>query len=372
MNSVTHPAAGPKRFARRFIRAALAAAAVLYAASCQSLFVSDLEPDEAVVFYPSELVRTDSGWRAEIHGNVHDSNMDSALRRALIAMVRPDDSSSELERENFERRSRLLLADNLRWKRVRVHIADRYVDMSASDAGGHFYGEVFLTDAEVQKYGAKGRVPIAAQASPAGPAFDGSLVVVRDRGPIIISDIDDTIKISDVRDRKELMRNTFLRMYRETPGMPEFYRRLESSGATFFYVTASPWALYPELAEFAAPIYPPGAYRMKSFRMKDTDFFHLFKDPYDYKLEKIEPIIRSMPGRRFILIGDSGEKDPEAYTELARRFPESVIGVWIRSAYGDEKERMAKLGSGLRPNVFKIFRDPSEIDVNFSELKASR
>ena len=36
--------------------------------------------------------------------------------------------------------------------------------------------------------------------------------------------MDDTIKISFVCDKKELVRNTFLRKFRVVPGMPELYR----------------------------------------------------------------------------------------------------------------------------------------------------
>ena len=36
------------------------------------------------------------------------------------------------------------------------------------------------------------------------------------------------------------------------------------------------------------------------------------------------------PKRRFILIGDSGEKDPEVYREIQRRFPAQVQEIMIR------------------------------------------
>ncbi|KAI8050230.1 hypothetical protein BDF22DRAFT_745557 [Syncephalis plumigaleata] len=40
-------------------------------------------------------------------------------------------------------------------------------------------------------------------------------------------------------------------------------------------------------------------------------------------------IFNDFPHRRFILVGDSGEKDPEVYAEIARRFPDRVACIFI-------------------------------------------
>ena len=59
-------------------------------------------------------------------------------------------------------------------------------------------------------------------------------------------------------------------------------------------------------------------------------YWVLFPALLFYKTSTIESILRTYPQRRFVLVGDSGEKDPEVYAELARRFPEQVMHVFIR------------------------------------------
>jgi phosphatidate phosphatase APP1 len=130
----------------------------------------------------------------------------------------------------------------------------------------------------------------------------------------VISDIDDTIKITQVRDRRATLRNTFLRPFEPAPGMAEFCQNLaRSNHAEFHYVSASPWQLYLPLAEFVRSNgFPSGTFVLKKFRWKDRSFLSLFADPEKYKSAVIEPLLKRFPNRRFVLIGDSGEL-PEIY-----------------------------------------------------------
>ena len=66
----------------------------------------------------------------------------------------------------------------------------------------------------------------------------------------------------------------------------------------------------------------------------------LFADPLEYKLKQIEPILKMFPKRKFILIGDSGVKDPEVYKELFTRYPDQIEKFWIRDVNRAEDERM--------------------------------
>jgi len=79
----------------------------------------------------------------------------------------------------------------------------------------------------------------------------GAVYLLSPTGLSVISDIDDTIKVSEVGDREALLRNTFLKPYNPLPGMAEVYAGwATNSGASFQYVTASPWQLYPDLTAF--------------------------------------------------------------------------------------------------------------------------
>src|SRR5205807_10385096 len=150
-------------------------------------------------------------------------------------------------------------------------------------------------------------------------AVNGIIRLLPQTGISVISDIDDTIKISDVRDRKELLRNTFCRPYCPVPGMAQRYRSWDKSAdARFHYVSASPWQLYIPLAAFIRSNgFPEGTFQLKLFRWKDQTFFDLFRSPEKYKMTAIKPLFERFPHRKFVLVGDSGEKDPETYAALA-------------------------------------------------------
>ena len=67
--------------------------------------------------------------------------------------------------------------------------------------------------------------------------------------------------------------------------------------------------------------------------------------------------------RRFILIGDSGEKDPEVYGDIARAFPRQIDRILIRRAPGDRlgEARFAEAFAGLPANRWHVFDDPATV-----------
>lgn len=64
-----------------------------------------------------------------------------------------------------------------------------------------------------------------------------------------------------------------------------------------------------------------------------------------------------------MLVGDSGEKDPEIYAALARKYPHSVARICIRDVTGEARaaERYRMLFKDLPPGTWTIFREPDEI-----------
>jgi phosphatidate phosphatase APP1 len=51
----------------------------------------------------------------------------------------------------------------------------------------------------------------------------------------------------------------------------------------------------------------------------------------EHKTRAIEAILRSYPALPFVLSGDSGERDPEIYADIVRRYPRRIRAVYIRS-----------------------------------------
>ena len=138
----------------------------------------------------------------------------------------------------------------------------------------------------------------------------------------IISDIDDTVKVTNVLDRRRMWEATFYKPFDAVDGMPASYRKLTAAGAPVHYVSSSPWHLAEPLLEFlSANGLPVSSITLKHFRLKDRTSLNILKPGRETKPPEIEAILARYPGRRFILIGDSGEDDPEVYAQALRRHP---------------------------------------------------
>jgi len=151
------------------------------------------------------------------------------------------------------------------------------------------------------------------------------------------------------------------------PGMPEVYRRWQAAGSAFHYVSSSPWQLSRCLCGFLDEAgLPAGSLHLKLFRLKDATPLGRLPSRKRSKRRAIEQIMRDFPGRRFVLVGDSGELDPEVYAAVARRRGPQVAGIAIRLVGGRtpeprQRERLAKLARRLPPGSLKVFTAPEEL-----------
>lgn len=152
----------------------------------------------------------------------------------------------------------------------------------------------------------------------------------------IISDIDDTVVQTNVADRIRMARDVFLGNARTRlpfKGVAAFYRalyqgRTGSEQNPLFCVSSSPWNLYDQLSEFfelhAIPT-PVLFLRDWGISLKSGHRHHT------HKLAAIQRIMAMYPEMSFILIGDSGQEDPEIYYEVVRAYPGRVPAVYIRN-----------------------------------------
>jgi len=155
--------------------------------------------------------------------------------------------------------------------------------------------------------------------------------LLQPRGCSVISDIDDTIKLTGVTNRKQLLANTFLHPFRPVLGMAQLYQHWADQGAAFHYVSSSPWQLFQPLWTLLQDSqFPAGSMHLRWFRLRDEMFKSWRIVRRKGKAGVIRSLIRRSPNRRFVLVGDSGERDPELYAEAAKRYPQQVRLVLIR------------------------------------------
>lgn len=174
----------------------------------------------------------------------------------------------------------------------------------------------------------------------------GRVQLIGPQGVSLVSDIDDTIKVTEVpADKSVVLKNTFCRDFVSVKQMIERYKGLEN--VAFHYVSGGPWQLYQPLTDFlAAEGFPAGTFHLnyfpKNFLAEDTRSLLIdsiagsLGRTYDHKVEQITRLMERFPGRDFILVGDSGEVDVEVYLRMKELFGARVREIWIRDVVDDE------------------------------------
>jgi phosphatidate phosphatase APP1 len=162
------------------------------------------------------------------------------------------------------------------------------------------------------------------------------LIVPRTNALGLISDIDDTVMVSEVPDKKKLLGNTFLKNPQQRqafPGTADFYKRLlaqnaDPKAAPMFYLSASPRQLAGNIDAFLTRNnFPTGVLLTKQISGENRD---PLRDQKQYKMAKIEALFTALPWVRFVLVGDDGELDPETYQAIREMYPERVAAIYIR------------------------------------------
>ena len=162
----------------------------------------------------------------------------------------------------------------------------------------------------------------------------------------IISDLDDTLVRTGATNPLRQMRTTLLNSPRTRlpfPGVAAFYRALQRGpddrGVNpIFYVSSSPWNFYGLFEGFMeAHDVPPGPIFLKDFGFTKKKF--LKSGHQEHKLSRIRQLLDIYPDLPFVLIGDSGQKDPETYRQIAEEMPERIRAVYVRDVTPPERDR---------------------------------
>lgn len=168
---------------------------------------------------------------------------------------------------------------------------------------------------------------------------------------IVVSDIDDTVVQTHATQLLRMARTVFLGNARTRlpfPGVAAFYRALQAGSGTdalnpLFYVSSSPWNMYDLLLEFFElqniPIAPTF---LRDWGISEREV--LPTGHRDHKLALICRILDLYDSLPCILIGDSGQEDPEIYHEVARQYPDRILAVYIRNVSRDPERPEAIQG----------------------------
>ena len=279
-----------------------------------------------------------TGDRVLVHGRaLRDERLPAATAkdarwRNLVAMLRRAD------------------ADPIPHGVVRVHAGASRHEFAADDEG-FFHGWMSAVNPErIDEDWVKVSAELASPHSTEGPVVTHAKAYLPAAPPamLIISDIDDTVLQSQVTSlvtalRTMLLENAHTRL--PFPGVAAFYRALRR-GANgdarnpLFYVSSSPWNVYDVIAQFLQlQGIPHGPLLLRDV---DIGFDTLSsRHHHSHKREMIRRVLSTYAGVPAVLIGDSGQQDPEIYRDVVHENPGRIRAVYIRDVSGRPERSLA-------------------------------
>lgn len=332
-----------------------------------SAWGSPIKKDEWVKIIPGAAkLQADGKIKVNLSAWVYEKETRPGARTALALWMKLDlEKLTAEEQQRFEERTQLFRIDSERNKNIILLIGDLQKKLPLTNAYGFTSKNVLLPLPENYEPGDLISVQVKLPANDLRQ-FTAKFPVLSEQGISIVSDIDDTIKDSNVLDKQILLRNTFVNPLHAVKGMSDLYRTFALSDKTlgFHYVSSSPIQLYNLLNEFLQEEnFPIGSLHLRQVKLRD-EMFKEGSSSQRHKHQQIRQLIKDFPERQFILIGDSGESDPEIYAEIARDYPDAIRIVAIRNVTQETAKaaRYQKTFEGLDKNKWRIFSEPKELE----------
>ena len=261
---------------------------------------------------------------------------------------------------NFVNAIRRFESDEVAGARVRVEAGGEVFD-ATTDAEGYF--EIHEPLGADERAGlwqpTRARIVDTPSGRASAETFAGEYANLRASAEYaIVTDIDDTILRTYVTSLFKLralyhtlVDNAHTRVTFD--GAVELFEQLSrGTGAghdrnPVFYLSRSPWNLYDMLENFLdVKGFPKGPIFLRDVGL-----------PYEntptergHKAGTLYRLIEDFPGLRFILVGDSGERDADIYREVATSHPERVAAIVIRNVKNNANaRRIARMFARPRP-----------------------
>lgn len=220
--------------------------------------------------------------------------------------------------------------------KVRVSYRDAVVE-TVSDDEGHF--QVLLQPKEMAEHTLWHQVAVELPEHNTSAVTE--VMIPSDAASYaVISDIDDTIvqtnATSLLRMARSIVNNAAARLPFE--GVADLYRALHTDRNPIFYVSSSPWNLYELLHDYMdLNKIPHGPMLLQDWGIDEKML--ILADHTEHKLAQIQTLLDFYPELRWVLIGDSGQHDPEIYLEVIRAHPGKVLAAFIRDVTSDTRDK---------------------------------
>jgi phosphatidate phosphatase APP1 len=171
-----------------------------------------------------------------------------------------------------------------------------------------------------------------------------------------ISDIDDTFLMSyssHIGRRLKVLFTQNARSRKPFEGVVRHYQLLALGNTVpeapnpFFYVSSSEWNLYDYIHEFTAVNGLPRGVFMLNVLKRFSQIFKTGQNNHDGKFTRIVRIMEAYPKQRFVLLGDSSQRDPYIYASIVSHFPGRIHAVYIRDVHEPNRAKVLEVLAGI-------------------------
>lgn len=294
------------------------------------------------------------GWSQPVRVNLYNGYVSVAdggtviIRGRVLANDVIEGTNEDISvLSNAKRMAKRFLTKEVPGARLRLHIGEFITQEIVCDEEGYFKFEGV----------ADGVSPKAAlwqdvHAELLDPVPEGQTEVMF-RGKIqstqatlgVISDVDDTVIQSSAHTFTDLLKTTLTQDETDRKvfdGLSLFYQALHQSPATkarvpFWYISSSAWNMYDYFeGVWAVNELPLGTFMLRDLGVDKEKFIK--SSHGDHKLGSIEEVLTNAPHTTFLLIGDTGQRDPNIYHEVALKHPERIAAVYLRDVKGGGRD----------------------------------
>jgi phosphatidate phosphatase APP1 len=211
-------------------------------------------------------------------------------------------------------------------------------------------------------------------------SWDSKVLIVSSNQTIgIISDIDDTIMVSQVPFSfvaafKLLLGNPHKR--KVVKGMNELFETIYELWPNAFtiYLSATPWNMYDSSRNFISKFnFPFGPLILQDLGPSANKIFESSKK---HKHEYMSKLLEDFPNVKWILIGDNGQHDQQIYRTISKLFPGRILAILIRqlTPLNTLKNDNTSVPNLLAPNGFMLSKQLIETfnEKHFTSILADK
>lgn len=259
------------------------------------------------------------------------------------------EGKSENELRNVIDSLRKFDSDEIPYAKVSIEVLEQKFEVTADDEG---FFELDTTWEPSKRVDEIQWIPATLNLAESIPGYEpidaqvGEVMFVGNKVSFgVITDVDDTVlqtHVTSMFKLKMLYATLAKDAHQRLPmeGVAEVFQKLsrgknEMDENPIFYVSNGPWNLHSTIKEFMEiHDLPKGPIALRDFGLMRTEAFS------NHKIETQSRIMEMYPNLPFILLGDTAAKDTDFYIEIARKYPNRILAVYIRHTRDTKNARL--------------------------------